>query len=123
MATKCNNEGIYPNVRGKQRKAAEMLTNPDFDGNITELCNALGVARSTLYRWFANADFNGYVNWLIERYTDSELPRAWKSLVKKIGEGNVEAMKLFFAMKDKYKEKLEIDSNVVFISGEDKIAE
>ena len=121
MATDCNNKGIYPNVKGKQRKAAEMLANPDFDGNVSKLCENLNVARSTLYRWLANADFNGYVNWLTERYTDSELPMAWKALCKKIGEGNVEAMKLFFTLKDKYREKVEINSNVVFISGEDDI--
>lgn len=114
-------EGYYPNVKGKKRKMAELLVNPDCDLTVTEICKQIKVSRSTFYIWQREADFKGYIEFLIENYTDSELPRAWKSLIKKIGEGNVEAMKLFFTLKDKYKEKIEIGSNVVIISGEEEL--
>ena len=124
MATKCNNSGIYASVRGKRRKAAEMLVNPEFDGNITRLCSQLSVARSTLYRWFDESDFNGYINWLIERYTDSELANVWRSLIKKATQGgDVQAQKLYFELKEKYKQKLEIEGNAVIFLGENEIEE
>lgn len=121
MATLCNTSGYYPKVKGKRRKVAERLASPEFDGNITRLCNEMGVARSTLYRWYDDADFMGYVEWLIEKYTDSELANAWRALVRKANTGNVEALKLFFELKGKYKQEISIDGGVVFISGEDDI--
>jgi hypothetical protein len=121
MATLCNTSGHYPKVKGKKRKIAERLASPDFDGNIKSLCDEMGVARSTLYRWYDDADFMGYVDWLIEKYTDSELANAWRALVKKANTGNVEALKLFFELKGKYKQEIAIDGGVVFISGEDEI--
>lgn len=123
MATNCNTQGIYPNVKGKQRKAAEMLASPEFDGNVSKLCQDLKVARSTFYRWFDNTDFNGYVNWLIEHYTNSELANVWKALIRRAVNGNVEAQKLYFELKGKYKQQLDINGGVVFISGEDEISE
>ena len=123
MATKCNNKGIYPNVTGKRRKAAEILVNPEFDGNISKMCADLGVARSTFYRWLDDSDFMGYVNWLIEKHSDSELGNVWRALIDKAKTGSVDAIKLFFEMKGKYKQQLDISGGVVFISGEDDLIE
>lgn len=121
MATLCNTAGFYPKVKGKKRKMAEMLASPEFDGNISKLCDEIGVARSTFYRWYEDADFVRYVEWLIERYSDSELANAWRALIKKANSGNVEALKLYFELKGKYKKEIAIDGGVVFISGEDEI--
>ena len=121
MATLCNTNGYYPKVKGKKRKIAEKLASPDFDGNISALCNEMGVARSTLYRWYDDSEFVGYVEWLINKYSDSELPNAWRALIKKANGGNVEALKLYFELKGKYKKEIAIDGGVVFISGEDDI--
>lgn len=112
MATLCNTSGYYPTVKGKKRKIAEKLTNPEFDGNITRLCDEMGVARSTLYRWYNDSDFMGYVEWLIEKYTDSELANAWRALVRKANTGNVEALKLFFELKGKYKQEISVDGKL-----------
>ena len=121
MATLCNTAGFYPKVKGKKRKMAEMLASPEFDGNISKLCDEIDVARSTFYRWYEDSDFVRYVEWLIERYSDSELANAWRALIKKANSGNVEALKLYFELKGKYKKEIAIDGGVVFISGEDDI--
>ena len=120
MATDCN-KGFYPNVKGKRRKIAEMLVNPEFDGNISKLCREMDVARSTLYRWFDDIDFKNYLDYLVEKYTDTELANAWKALVNKANSGNVEALKLFFELKGKYKQEVTVNQGVVFISGEDEL--
>ena len=121
VATVCDTKGYYPKVKGKKRQIAEKLANPEFDGNISALCKEMCVARSTLYRWYDDANFVGYVEWLISRYSDSELPNAWRALIKKASTGNVEALKLYFELKGKYKQEIAIDGGVVFISGEDDI--
>lgn len=121
MLTKIDTSGKWPAVKGKKRKLAEMLCNPDNNMSITELCQTVGVSRQTFYNWQRDASFNGYVEFLIDSFTDSELPAAWKSLVKKMKTGNVEALKLFFEMKGKHKEELNIKGNVIFIGGEDDI--
>ena len=111
MATKCNNEGSYPKLTGKKRKAAEMLTNPDFDGNISKLCNEeLKIARSTFYRWFDDMDFVGYVEYLIEKYTDSELANVWKALTNKAKSGSTDAIKLYFELRGKYKKNTSVQN-------------
>lgn len=121
MATLCNTNGFYPKVKGKKRKMAEILANPEFDGNISKLCDEIGVARSTFYRWLDESDFKGYLEYLVDKYSDSELPNAWRALIKKANGGNVEALKLFFELKGKYKKEISVDGGVVFISGEDDI--
>lgn len=121
--SKVNNEGYYPKVTGKKRKMAELLVNPECDLSITLMCEKVGVSRTTFYNWQKDGDFAGYVEWLIDSYTDSELANAWKALIKRANGGNVEALKLFFELKGKYKQEVTINKGVVFISGEDDIPE
>lgn len=116
MATLCNSSGVYPKLKGKRRKMAEKLTNPEFDGNISKLCDEIGVARSTFYRWMDETDFRGYLDYLINKYTDSELANVWKSLVSKATSGNTEAIKLYFEMKNMYKQQVDINGGVVFLA-------
>lgn len=121
MLTKVDTSGHWPSVKGKKRKMAEMLCNPDVNMTVTELCKAVKVSRQTFYNWQKETAFQGYVEFLLNSFTDSELPAAWKALVKKAKTGNTDALKLFFEMKGKYKEELAIKGNVVFIGGEDDI--
>ncbi len=122
MLTKVDTKGMFPDLKPKQRKLAEMLCDPDNDMTITAICKELKVSRQTFYNWQKNMSFNGYVEFLIDSFTDSELPRAWKKLVKRaVVDGNIEALKLFFSMKDKYREQIDVKGNVVFIGGEDDI--
>jgi AcrR family transcriptional regulator len=80
-----------------------MLASPDFCGTITELCEEVGVPRRTLYNWLGDEAFCAEVNRLIDRYTDSELSRVWKSLMRLIDKGDLQAIKLYFELKGKYK--------------------
>lgn len=100
MGTKADKTGMSR----KQIKAAEKLANPDFDGTITQLCEEVGVARSTFYDWLGKEDFRAYVDSLIDRYTDSELSRVWKALMRQIDGGDIQAIKLYFELKGRYKQ-------------------
>lgn len=112
MLTNIDTSGKYPKLKPKQKKLAEMLCNPDIDMTITEICKTVGVSRQTFYNWQKEMSFNLYVEFLIDSFTDSELASAWKALVKKMKTGNVEALKLFFEMKGKYKSQVEASLSV-----------
>lgn len=117
-------KGMYPALTPKQRQLAEAMCDPEFQGSITELCKKVGVSRSTLYRLQKeNADFRNYVTYLIDSYTDSELAGVWKSLIKKCNTGEVPAIKLFFELKGKYRQQVDLSGGVVFLSGEEDLSE
>ena len=110
-------------VSGKMRKCAEMLTSPEFDGNISKLCEKIGIARSTFYRWYDKEEFKEYIKFLIDRYTESELFNVWKAIIETAKKGNPQALKLFFELKNLHKTNAGENGGVVIISGEEKIEE
>lgn len=85
--------------------AAECLANPDFQGTKQDIANAAGVARSTLHRWMRNPDFIKIVNELVEKYADAELGMVWKALTRRIQTGDVQAIKLYFELRQRSEEK------------------
>lgn len=91
----------------KQRDTAEMLADPEFSGNKTELLKKAGVSRSTLYRWLKDSEFVNYVNELIDLYADGELGAVWKALINRCKAGDVQAIKLYFEIKGKYRQRIE----------------
>lgn len=106
------------NPTDEQVRMAQILADPSEQGTITEKCEKAGVSRSTFYRWMRDPNFVEYVNSLIDEYTDAELSRVWAALTRKAIEGDIQAIKLFFEMKGKYKEKKEIEHSgtIQFIS-------
>lgn len=109
-------------ISAKMKKCAEKLISSEFDGNISRLCDELGIARSTFYRWYDKKEFKQYINFLIDRYTETELFEIWKAIIETAKKGSPQALKLFFDLK--HLQNKNIDSGgVVFISGEDKIEE
>lgn len=102
MASKLDKYGLDV-ITPKQKKAAAMLADPTFTGTISDLCEEIGVARSTFYNWMESAVFRTYVDSLIGVYTDAELSKAWKALMRLVDRGDIQAIKLFFELKGKYK--------------------
>lgn len=110
-----NNRGFFPAVRGKKRKLAEEITSPEFDGNISALCKKMKISRQTYYRWLVEADFKDYCEWLISRYTDSELANMWRNVIKAGNKGDVTAMKLYFELTGRFKQQIDISGGVTII--------
>ena len=121
MTTKSNNNGTGFKISAKKRALADLLCDPECKMSITDMCYAVGIARSTYYSWLESDEYREYLESVIRRYTDGELPNVWKALVKKASHGNVEAIKLFFEMKGKYRQEIDISGGVVFVSGESDI--
>ena len=97
--TKLDTNGMYPNLKPKQRKVAETLCNPENNMSITELCKEYKISRQTFYNWQSDSDFKGYVEWLLNNFTDSALPRAWKEVIKKVEAGSMDAIRMLFEIK------------------------
>ena len=112
--------GMYPNVKGKKRRLAEAIVDPDSDKTITALCQDIGISRTTFYNWQSDPDFMRYIEWLVESYTTSAVPEAWKQIVKKVEQGNMEAIKLLLEVKGKFKPTAN-SANVVIFTGENDI--
>ncbi|SCJ39083.1 Uncharacterised protein [Anaerotruncus sp. 2789STDY5834896] len=104
---KQDKSGLSP----KQRQAAEMLANPDFTGTVTDLCKTIDISRTTFYRWMDRQAFRGYLNELIDKFTDSELSSIWKALVRKCCGGDTQAIRLFFELKGKYGKPVEQEND------------
>lgn len=102
--------GMNKTINKKQQEVAEKLVDPEFKGTITELCKLCDVPRRTFYNWRNNPDFCRYVDELIEKYTDSELAAVWKALIRACLCGNVQAIRLFFELKNKFKENISTGS-------------
>lgn len=81
--------------------AAELLANPDFSGTKEDIAREAGVTRQTLYRWLRNPDFVALVNRLVSQYADAELAMVWKALCRKIQDGDMQAIRLYFELRER----------------------
>ena len=106
MASEYDKSGTN-SVDVKKEKAAEMLANPEITTN-KEIYESLDIPKSTFYRWKDKQEFIDMVNNKVDKYTDQALPDVWESLIEQATSGSVQAQKLYFEMKDKYRDRKEI---------------
>ena len=92
---------------GIKHKAADMLANPEIKTKL-EVAEACGINESTLYGWLKKESFIKLVNKKLDKYTDKALPEVWDALIEKAKGGDTQAIKLYFEMKNKYKDRKEI---------------
>lgn len=117
-------KGMYPKLKPKQKKVAEALVDPADDRSVTQLCQDFKISRTTFYNWQKDSAFMGYVDWLVENFTTSMMPKAWKQIDRKIDKGDMEAIRLVLEIKGKLqKDTSSINNNVVIFTGEDAIPE
>lgn len=98
-------------INGKKKKMAEMLANPAEYKNDRAIYHALGISHDTFYRWLRDdGEITQYAAYLIEKYTDKELGSVWAALIRRCKAGDVRAIKLYFELKGKYKQQVEVES-------------
>ena len=98
-------------VNATKEKAAAMLADPTIrtKKEVWKTCN---IDESTLYRWLNDQEFIDKINSKIDKYTDRELSEVWKSLIYNATvERDTKAIKLFFEMKGKYKQDIDLSVN------------
>lgn len=84
----------------KQIKIVELLLNPEDRRTKEAKCKEAGIAFSTLWRWMKDDRFVGYMNSQLDKYTNGEMAEVWKALINQCKRGNIQAIKLFFEMKE-----------------------
>ena len=84
----------------KQIKMAELLLNPEDRRTKKDKCAEVGITHKTLWKWMKDQRYVAYVNDQLEQYTNGELADVWRALIGQCKRGNVQAMKLFFEMKE-----------------------
>ena len=84
-----------------------MVANPEITTN-KEIYESLDISEATFYRWKNEQEFIDMVNSKIDKYTDQALPDVWEALIKQAEKGNTRAIKLYFEMKNKYKQRVEL---------------
>ena len=92
----------------KKRIAAELLANPSFTGTNKDIFAQAGVSHETFYKWLRDPVFRAEVEKLVAQYTDGELARVWKALLRQCEKGDTQAIKLFFELKGKYKTSVDV---------------
>ena len=92
---------------GIKHKAAEMLANPEIETK-AEVARECGINESTLYGWLKKESFIKLINEKVDKFTDQALPEIWNALIEKAKGGDTTAIKLYFEMKNKYKDRKEI---------------
>ena len=107
-----------------KEKVAEMVANPEITTN-KEIWQSLDISKSTFYRWKDEQEFIDMVNSKVDKYTDQALPDVWESLIEQATNGSVQAQKLYFEMKDKYRDRKEIsgpDGGAIEINAKEELA-
>ncbi|MCI1930279.1 MAG: phBC6A51 family helix-turn-helix protein [Clostridia bacterium] len=102
------NVGTEKKINSKQKKTAEILVGDSFNTDLTNICETAGISLNTLYQWLGTEEFRKYLDCLVDKVTIGEVASVWKSLLEQCIKGNVQAIKLYFELKNKYKQ----DTNV-----------
>lgn len=99
----------YTNIITDSRKVklAELLADPEDKRSKKAKIEEAGVTRKTAYAWFKDPEYISYIESLVDTYTDAHLADVWRSLTKQCIRGDVSAMKLFFELKGRYRQKVE----------------
>lgn len=84
----------------KQIQIAELLLNPDDRRTKKDKYTSINLPERTFYKWMKDPRFVNYLNSRIDEYTNGELSEVWKALLMQCKRGNIEAIKLYFKMKE-----------------------
>ena len=84
----------------KQIAIAELLLNPEDRRTKSEKMKEAEVPHRTFYKWMKDDRFINYLNSRLDQYTNAELSEVWKALINQCKRGNIQAIKLFFEMKE-----------------------
>lgn len=112
--------GTQLGLTHRQIEIAKILADPTETGTIKDICEREQLPRRTFYNWMGKKEFIDFINSLIDKYTDAELAGVWKALSLKARKGDIQAIKLFFEMKGKYKEVKEVNHNFNDLTPEER---
>lgn len=108
---------VKAGLSASQKKACELLIMKDINDMTNDaIAEAVGVNRSTLYRWKQTAEFNDYLNSLADEFQRSFLSDAFAELRKIMLYGRpsekLKAVELILKNQGKLKDTTEVNATV-----------
>lgn len=100
-------ELTFAKLTKKQINTLDLFINPKIS-SITEIARRSEVSRGTIYNWLDDDNFQRALDKKIDQYVNSQTSAIWKSLIREAKNGDTRAIKLFFEMQGKYKDRKEI---------------
>ena len=99
-----------------QKLFAEKMFEEGFDGNFSVICDELKIKIETFSKWLEEDDFKEIVEICAQKRNFSEIAAVWRSLIELCKEGNIQAIKFYFELKDKYGgDKNPVTGNIIQI--------
>lgn len=68
---------------------------------VKDILTEYGIDGSEFANWITEGAFPAYTSFLTQRYASADEPYVWSKLFDAIREGNLQAIKLYFSIKDK----------------------
>ena len=95
-------------MRGKsklkqQKDFADLMLSRSFDGNIEDLCEKCGITFEVFNSWLEDTKFKTLLEKSLEKHNYEEISVVWKALIDLCEKGNIQAIKFYFELRDKYK--------------------
>lgn len=83
-------------LSAKQKRAIEMLIDFEHLKTHKEIASVIGITRKTLYNWLHDPAFLEELNRRSDEFMKASKYRVNRALLKKITEGDVQAIKLYY---------------------------
>ncbi len=97
-------------LKDKQKQAIKLLLDYEKDMTQEEIASSVGISRTTLYEWRKfNEEFKRVKSKLVDETIAEYLDQADKSLIKKVNEGSVRAIELYYKRVGKLVDKKEVE--------------
>lgn len=107
---KVNNILQNSDLKDKQKQAIKLLLDYEKDMTQEEIASSVGISRTTLYDWRKfNEEFKRVKSKLVDETIAEYLDQADKSLIKKVNEGSVRAIELYYKRIGKLVDKKEVE--------------
>lgn len=95
-------------LQPRQRRLAAALAALPPGGEVGGLLAEMGVRESVYRGWLRDEAFVREVERAAEAGADAALPRVWQALVAKCENGDTAAIKLYFELKGRYRQSVDV---------------
>jgi|L827metagenome_2_1110789.scaffolds.fasta_scaffold01025_28 hypothetical protein len=79
-----------------------MMFGEKFGGDPKRICEEMGISTETFGKWLEEKAFKEMLEKSAEKNNYKEIAAVWKSLIDLCKGGNIQAIKFYFELKDKY---------------------
>ncbi len=97
----------------RRKRALAVLGSIEAGGGLREAAKAAGTSAETLIKWLGEAAFREELRVLTERESEGVRGEVWRALLEKCRAGDSSAIRLYFDLKDRKKEREETAPAVI----------